>query len=144
MKYLIIKCDELDDQCECDAARTPVCMTDNYSKYGYGYEVYELKSDGTFELVKEYEESLDRGIAIFTITEKKGKEKTNVLQKFKNLTRNKVTKSQVKKWKKQFHFTETTEYILNDILCSGSYGEDINGMWTVIGEYGDNFFNKGY
>lgn len=144
MKYLIIKCDEIGDQWECDANRTPICMTDDCSKYGYGYEVYELKPNNTFKLIKEYEEYLERGIAIFTITEHKGKEKRNVIQKFKNLTRNKITKSQVKRWKKQLHFTETVEYILNDILCCGSYGEDIDGIWTVVGEYEDNLFNNGF
>lgn len=54
MKYLIIKCEELADQWECDANRTPVCITDDYSIYGLGYEVYELQADSTFKLIKEY------------------------------------------------------------------------------------------
>lgn len=62
MKYLIIQCDELGDQWECDADRTPICMTNDYSKYGgYGYEVYKLKSNGTFELVKEYTKEIKEG-----------------------------------------------------------------------------------
>lgn len=60
MKYLIIKCDELSDQYECDADRTPICMTDNYSKYcGYGYEIYELQKDNTFKLIKDYEDYIE-------------------------------------------------------------------------------------
>ena len=65
MKYLIIKCDELGDQWECDANRTPICITDDYSKYGYGYEVYELLTDNTFKLIKNYEDTIEEGFAIY-------------------------------------------------------------------------------
>ena len=55
--YLIIKCYELDDPYECDAYRVPVCLSDSYDEYNrYGFEVYRVLSDGTFELVKKYEE----------------------------------------------------------------------------------------
>ena len=55
MKYLIIRCDELRDQWECDADRTPICLTDDYSKYNCrGYEIYEIQKDNTFKLIREY------------------------------------------------------------------------------------------
>lgn len=57
MKYLIIKCKELGDQWECDADRTPICITDDFDKfYQFGYEIYEILDNGTFKLIKEYEE----------------------------------------------------------------------------------------
>ena len=54
MKYLVMKCDELMDAYECDADRTPICLTDDYSNYGQGYEIYELNEDNTFELIRSY------------------------------------------------------------------------------------------
>lgn len=54
--YLIIKCHELNDQYECDADRTPICLTHDYSKFKkYGYEIYEVRENNTFKLIKEYE-----------------------------------------------------------------------------------------
>lgn len=57
-KYLIVKCDELSDQYECDADRIPVCLTDNWKYYNeYGYEVYEVLKNNTFKLIKSYEQA---------------------------------------------------------------------------------------
>lgn len=53
--YLVVKCDELSDQYECDADRTPICVTKNYNKYNHpGYEIYEILSDGKLKLIKQY------------------------------------------------------------------------------------------
>lgn len=55
MKYLIIKCTDLEDQYECDADREPICITDDYTDYKvYGYEVYEIKTDGSLEKIQNY------------------------------------------------------------------------------------------
>jgi hypothetical protein len=55
MKYLIMECRELDDQCECEVDRFPICLTDDYSEYNsFGYEVYEVNDDYTFKSIKEY------------------------------------------------------------------------------------------
>ena len=58
MKYLIVKCKELEDQLECDADRIPICITDDISKYKYryGYEIYKIRSDGSLTLMKGYDE----------------------------------------------------------------------------------------
>lgn len=58
MKYLIVKCKELADQFECDADRTPICITDDISKYHYkyGYEIYKINNNGSLTLIKEYDE----------------------------------------------------------------------------------------
>ena len=52
MKYLIVKCEELHDQYECDCDRVPVCITDDYSQYGEEYEVYEVQKDGSLALIR--------------------------------------------------------------------------------------------
>ena len=141
MKYLIIKCDELSDGWECDAYREPICMTDDYSKYGYGYEVYELQSDNTFKLIKDYDKINEEGIAVYDYTDDK---LNKVFEKHKDLGRYEITESQVEEWKSKYHFTETVEEILSDLQCTGSYGEEINDRWTVIGEYKDDIYSWGY
>lgn len=48
-------CEELYDQFECEANRTPIYMTDDFYKFNkFGYEIYELCDDGTFKLIKHY------------------------------------------------------------------------------------------
>lgn len=141
MKYLIIKCDELSDGWECDAYREPICMTGDYSKYGYGYEAYELQSDNTFKLIKDYDKFNEEGIAVYDYTDDK---LNKVFEKHKDLGRYKITKSQIKKWKSKYHFKETVEEIFTDLQCTGSYGEQINDRWTVIGEYIDDKYTSGY
>lgn len=59
MKYLIVKCEELNDQYECDAYRTPITMTANWKNWckvkkpKFLFEVYEFVNDN-FKLIKEY------------------------------------------------------------------------------------------
>lgn len=53
--YLIIKATPLDDQWETEADRNPVCVTTDTTPYeGEGYEIYQIKPDGTLEQIKEY------------------------------------------------------------------------------------------
>lgn len=53
--FLVVKCTPLNDQYETDAHREPLCVTTDIDSYeGEGYEVYQIKKDGTLELIKEY------------------------------------------------------------------------------------------
>lgn len=55
--YLIVECRPLNDQWECDADRTPICLTKDYSSYyEFRYEVYKVKENNSLELIKEYYE----------------------------------------------------------------------------------------
>lgn len=57
-QYLIVKCEELGDQWECDADRTPICITSNYHPYNrIGYEFWKILPNGECELVKYYSDS---------------------------------------------------------------------------------------
>lgn len=143
--YLIMKCSELSDQFECDASREPFCLTEDPKQYGYGFEVYEVKSNNTFELVKEYDVANETGFAIVDWIETDDDENDTafVRKKYPNLTRKTITKSQVKQIKKEFGFIETVKEIFDDISCSGSHGEVIGEKWRVFGEYLDNHFDKG-
>lgn len=57
MKYLIVKCTELNDQYECDCDRKPIKLVDNYEKYyhKYGYEIYECFPNGNLKLIQSYD-----------------------------------------------------------------------------------------
>lgn len=142
MEYLIVKCEELSDQYECDCNRIPLKMVDDYSSYGYGYEVYKLNKDNTFQLIKEYDKYLEEGIGVYKFDENDKIKK--VYEKHKNMTRDDVSKAQLKRWKRLYGFQGTVKEIFESIECGGGYGELINDEWTVIGEYYDNRYSLGY
>ena len=61
MKYLIVKCEPLYDQYECDCDRTPLYMTDDWQQEkDYRFEVYELKPNNTFECIKDWDEPIPK------------------------------------------------------------------------------------
>lgn len=141
MKYLIVKCKELGDQWECDADRTPIKMVDDYSEYGVGYEVYELQNDNSFKLIKDYDTCQKRGFAIYRFNDNDKVEK--VYEKYEDLTRENIIKSQIKKWKQLYGFKATIKEICQEIDRCGGYGETINDKWTVMGEYFDDCYSLG-
>ena len=59
-QYLIIRCDELGDQWECDAERSPMTLTSDWERWffdnrpTYQFEVYEFNGKD-FNLVKGYD-----------------------------------------------------------------------------------------
>lgn len=148
MKYLVVKCSELDDQWECDANREPVCLTDDFEKFNeYGYEIYEITSENTFELIKRYEESSEEGMAVYKwhdsdkVEEQDEPDEIIII----NRTRKDYTKSEIKRVKFDYHFKDSIDDIYTDIRCSGSHAEEIKGEWVVIGEYTRGFrWNKGF
>ena len=149
MKYLVVKCDELGDQFECDADRTPICLTDDYSDYDKrGYEIYEVNNDGTFTLIRDYDEitnyvicvcnwgSLDEQINYGDIPES--------VSKIAEGSREDITKGMAEQVKKCYGFTDSVKGILSEIKCCGSYGEEINGDWIVFGVACDDIYPLGY
>ena len=58
--YVIVKCEELSDQWECDADKTPIRVLINVEPNKleefkcYGYEVYVASADGTLEKIQDY------------------------------------------------------------------------------------------
>lgn len=93
MKYLIVECDELGDQYECDANRIPITMTDDWKEWykntnpDYYFEVYEFK-DNKFVLVKNYETSMEQGMA-FVMFDNDDEDKFTIIERFPNFDRNK-------------------------------------------------------
>lgn len=93
MKYLIVECDELGDQYECDANRIPITMTDDWKEWykntnpDYYFEVYEFK-DNKFVLVKNYETSMEQCMA-FVMFDNDDEDKFTIIERFPNFDRNK-------------------------------------------------------
>lgn len=148
MMYLIVECRALNDQFECDADRTPICVTEDYSKYNkYGYEVYEIKEDGSLKLIRDYEDISEEYICVCIWNDlNEVDDRTCEPDEFIKITngdRNEVTKSMVKKIKKQYGFTESLNEIYDFIQWSGDYGEEINGKWIAFGEGFDNSYPTG-
>lgn len=146
MKYLIIKCEELGDQWECDADRTPILITDDKSKYGRGYEVWQINDDGTLTKIKEYETPLEKGMALYYWEDGEDEEGIDpqILEKYKDSRRDSFSKSFFKTLKNRVGFSSSVKDIMTDVQCSGAHGELIKNKWTVFGEYSDNVFKTGY
>ena len=95
MKYLIIKCEELGDQWECDANRTPITMTNDWKawykkvKPDYYFEVYEYKNN-QFVCVKNYEASMEHGMAFVWYDNSMPACTFNVIERFPNYDRHTV------------------------------------------------------
>lgn len=147
MKYLIVRCEELNDGWECDADRTPVCMTDDPSPYGRGYEVYELQEDGFFEKVKDYEDANAEGMALYrwNLDDDMNEVSPEVLERYPCLDRSDVTLEMVSAIAERVGFEECeVAEILHDIHHMSAYGEEVGEYWVVFGRYADNYFDCAY
>lgn len=69
MAYLIVRCDELNDQYECSADRTPITLTDNWKlwyekeKPTYSFEVYQFIKK-SFTKIKSYDSFMESGMCL--------------------------------------------------------------------------------
>lgn len=147
MKYLVIECAELGDQWECDADRTPICVTDDYSEYDKsGYEIYEIHEDGTLEIIRHYDEvsSESMYVCVWNDSEMVEESDPDTIVELEVDTRYDVTKSIVKKIKKQYGFTDSIDEIYNDIQCFGYHGEHKKQKWIVVGEGYDDCYPRGF
>ena len=58
--YVIVKCEDLSDQWECDAKKQPIMVLINAKPEKlerfkhYGYEIYIANKDGTLKLIQNY------------------------------------------------------------------------------------------
>lgn len=143
-EYLIVQCTPLDDQFECDAKRIPLCIVTDHSQYGFGYEVWERKDDNSLEKIKGYETVNEAGFALYSWKENESTDAQPQIEYKKiNWVCSDITKSFVRKLKKEAGFQETVNDIYNDIIYSGAHGETIQDRWVVFGEYMDTHFSCG-
>lgn len=143
-KYLIIECKELDDQYECDAYRKPVCLTDDISQFGYGYEIYEITQDGKLKFVKDYYTGIEKGMAIVVYDLDDDDCIIDIFKKFRNKNKKDFdTPEKIAEIAQICGFTEDLRYIANEIKTCGEYGEVVDGAWVVFGDYEDNRYPRG-
>lgn len=150
MKYLVVKCRELCDGFECDADREPICVTDDISKFGKNYEVYEINEDGSLNKIKDYDDALEEGMALYYWESDEDCETTKpiILEKYPHKGRRDFSKKWLEKLKKRVGFT-CVDDIVDEIEGCGAYGEVIEdgkyeGKYVVFGEYSDDWFSAGY
>ena len=142
MKYLIIECDELGDQCECDANRIPITMTDDWEKWyektkpDYYFEVYEFKNN-EFVLVKDYETPMEQGMAFVTY-ENYDDEECVIIERFPNVDRDKpMPKALRKRALKGEDFDDS-------LRNCGYVSWFEKGKFYAYTEYYDNHINEPY
>ena len=142
-KYLIMKCEELMDQFECDAYRTPLIMVDDWQAWykknhpAFQFEVWELKNRG-FTCVKEYDCPMEKGMMI--IRYKNLDEnfddcalvKYDILQKFPDRNR----KAPIPKQFKQYLAYDENYYNIDN--CLESCGS------IIVTAFDDNKYSYAY
>lgn len=145
MQYLIMRCDYLNDQYECDADRTPITITANYELWlekndpDYNYEVYEF-INGEFKKIE-----LESGMALYYWGKDADidSEKPNIIEKFKDYSRDYAIPESVKEYIELTVF-DGSDY--DDSLSNCGYitwyDKDMN--YYVYGEYYGNNYDYGY
>lgn len=147
MAYLIVKCEELDDQYECDANRTPMFICNDWVtlKLDYSFEVYRINDDNTFDLVKDYETPMEFGMALYYWNEDDDCEivKPTIVKKWQNRTRNNSIPKKVKKILKDL---KNKGVDIDNWLQSCGYitWYDEHNNYCVYGEYADSDYSLGY
>ena len=158
-KYLIVKCTELGDQFECDADREPMFLVDDWKDWfnknrpTYRYEVYKFVDDEEAELVKNYEEAIDEGMALYFWNAEDDAEEVapTVIAHYKDYDRNKKVPDKVWKvfrqgayWADDEEMTE--EEFKSDLKCQGyvSWDDKEHKKIWVYGDYADGRYCLGY
>ena len=156
MLYLIMRCDELNDQYECDADRTPIAIVEDWKDWiakdhgiDYRFEVWAY--DGNeFELVKPYDEPLDSGMALCYWLNNDNPEETkpHVIAKFPSLTRHDPVPNIVKEIMNKGAYQDDSleeEGVDNSLRSSGYISWFTKDhKYYVYGEYEDNHYDFGY
>lgn len=153
MLYLIMRCDELLDQYECDADRTPIAIVKDWKDWAnnhvtvYDYEIWEY--DGSeFSLIKGYDEGIEEGMALYYWEDSENPEVNapHVIAKFPSFTRNTAVPRIVKETIKKGAYTCDEEEGVDDNLSSCGYITWYNkeDRYYVYGKYSDNHYSLGY
>jgi len=157
-KYLIVKCEELDDQYECDANREPMFLVDDWKDWfqknhpTYQFEVYKFVDEEEATLERTYDEALDEGMALYFWNIGDSEEvPPTVIAHYKDYDRN--TKVPDKVWKvfrQGAYWAEgeevTEEEFKKDLKCSGyvSWDDKEHKKYWVYGYYADGRYCLGY
>ena len=137
MKYLIMRCEELMDQYECDANRWPEAMTDNWQKWyektqpDYLFEVYEYKNN-TFECIKEYDRAIEEGMVFVWFDDNTPEGEFNIIKRYPHMTRHDSMPDNL------YQRMMEGEDIDNSLKNCGSASWSEGDKWYAYTEYADN------
>ena len=143
MKYLIMRCDELGDQYECDANRIPITMTDDWETWyrknepDYYFEVYEYKNK-RFVRVKDYATPIEHGMAFVWYDDSMPECTFNVIERFPNY--NRYTPMPIDLYGRAFHGEEFDDSLVNCGYVSWAEGD----RYYAYTEYYDNRISSPY
>jgi len=130
MKYLIMKCEELNDQYECDANRIPITMTNDWktwyekTKPDYYFEVYEYKNN-QFICIKNYETSMEHGMALVWYDDSMPECTFNVITRFPNFDR----------------YTSMPTDLYERALCGEEFDDSLTNCGYVSWAEGDKYYS---
>ena len=158
-KYLIVKCEELGDQFECDANREPMFLVDDWKDWfnknhpTYQFEVYKFVDDNKATLEKTYDEAMDEGMALYFWNMDDDHEEVapTVVARYKNYDRKKKVPNKVWKifrqgayWADGDEFTE--QNFKDDLRSCGyvSWDDKEHKKYWVYGYYADGRYCLGY
>ena len=145
--YLIMRCDELGDQYECDANREPIAITSDWENWlkennpDYLFEVYSW--DGTsMECIKDYDSFMEEGMAFYWWYEDKEDceiDPPHVITKWPNYNRKNKIPNEVMKFKNYFD-----EEYKSDLKSCGCFSFFKDDKYYVYGKYEDSHYDVGF
>lgn len=140
-KYLLVRCEELHDQFECDCNRTPVCLVEDYKTVDTdGMEVYEILENGEIgNCVESYEEYELCGYALIDMKDSEDKDNWIILDKIYADSRKEAWKDKkMKKWiKKYFNDAEIDDIKDSFLGCGDYFDPDIDENIAITAFQGD-------
>lgn len=151
--YLIVKCEELMDQYECDADRTPITLTEDWRAWfnanqpRYLFEVYEFREDKFVE-VKDMYTPIEKGMALYFWTKGQWRNDNDytlptVVYKWTNMNRDDALPECVSELAKRY-YDDTEEMMEKELKACGYISwEDDAENWWVYGSYSDNLYDMG-
>lgn len=158
-KYLIVKCEPLSDQYECDADREPMFLVDDWKDWfeknhpTYRFEVYKFVDEEEATLEKAYEEAMDKGMALYFWNMDDDHEEVapTVIAHYKDYNRyNKVPDEVWRVFRQGAYWPDgdekTEEEFKHDLDCSGciSWDDKEHKKFWVYGDYADGRYDLGY
>ena len=138
--YLIMKCEELGDQFECDADRTPMFITDSIENLhlNYDYEIYEC-TNTQCKKIKNYDDYDDEGTALYYWKSDEDESVApTIIYKYPNKTRKNKIPSEVKAYIKKGYDID------NSLSNCGTIAFFIDDCYYVYGEYYGHHYPTGY
>lgn len=158
-KYLIVKCEPLSDQYECDCDRKPMFLVDDWADWfeknhpTYPFEVYKCVDEEEATLEKAYDEALENGMALYfwNTDDDHGEVAPTVIAHYKDYDRYSKVPDEVWKvfrqgayWADDDEMTE--EEFERDLDCSGfaSWEDKEHKKFWVYGDYADGRYCWGY